>query len=102
MTERGKMPFDEHGRSRFQEFQLVASYFSSHPGLRDMVEELEESEDVYRDAQQDPMKYLRSKGFQIPDGWTIKFSHESPLTVTVCVNGWCLSYTFASLEVSQR
>jgi hypothetical protein len=93
------MPFDEQGRARFQEFQLTAAYVASHPRFRELVEELEESQDVYRDSQQDPMKYLRSKGFELPDGWTVKLSHDSPLMFTVCVNSWCISYT-VSLEVT--
>ena len=93
------MPFDDRGRAHFQEFQLAAAYIASHPRFRELVEELEDSSDVYREAQLDTKKYVQSKGFQLPDEWTVKISHESPLMFTVCVNSWCLTYT-VSLEVT--
>jgi hypothetical protein len=87
------MPFDQHGKERLQDFQLAAAYVAAHPRFRELVEELEDSPDVYRSAAGDPKKHLQSRGFDIPDEWTVKLSHESPLTITVCVNSWCLSYT---------
>jgi hypothetical protein len=93
------MPFDEHGKERLQDFQLAAAYVAAHPKFRELVEELEDSPEVYREAEQDPKKHLRSRGFDIPDDWTVTVSHDSPLTITVCVNSWCLSYT-VSLKVT--
>jgi hypothetical protein len=96
------LPFNEQGRAHFERFQLTAAYIAAHPKLREVVEELEESKEAFDDAQGDPRKYLEIKGLELPDGWTVKVSHDSPLTLTVCVNSWCLSYTFASLEVTHR
>ena len=93
------MPFDERGRQHFQDFQLLATHISSHPRFTELIEELEEDEAIYNDAEKDPRKYLIAKGLELPDYCTVKLSHESPLTFTVCVNSWCLSYT-VSLEVT--
>jgi hypothetical protein len=93
------MPFDEQSRTHFQQFQLTSAHIASHPRFPELVEELEESGDAYENAKVDPKKYFQSKGFELPDEATVTVSHESPLTFTVCVNSWCLSYT-VSLEVT--
>ncbi len=87
------MPFDEQQRAHFQELQLASAYLSCHPRFRELMEELEYSADVYSSAQRDLKTHLRSKGFELPDGWTFKVSHDSPITFTACVNNFCVSYT---------
>ncbi len=95
------MPFDERGRAALEQFQITAAYISSHPRLAEVVEELEDSPDTYNRARQDARNYLQTKGFELPEGWTVRITHDSPITITVCVNGWCLSYTL-SLEVTHE
>jgi len=95
------MPFDEAGRQGIQDLQLVAMHVASHPRFRELVEELEESEELFNEAQKDPKKHLFSRGLELPDGCTVKLSHESPLTIMVCTDAGCVAFTISiSIEVT--
>jgi hypothetical protein len=94
------MSFNGEERAHFQDFQLTATYLSSHPRLREIVEELEDSSEAYDYARRDIKGYFRDKGLQLPDEWKVTVSHDSPITITGCINSWCISYTFSSVTVS--
>jgi hypothetical protein len=95
------MPFDEAGRRQIQDFQIIAAHVASHPRFRELVEELEESEELFNEAQKDPRKHLVSRGLELPEGCTVKLSHESPLTIIVCTDTACVTFSLSiSLEVT--
>jgi hypothetical protein len=85
------MPFNEEGRKQFFEFQQVAAYVVGHPRLRDVLEELEGNEEVFRANEKEPRPYFAERGFDLPESATVSISHNSPVTIVVCVNGHCVS-----------
>ncbi|WP_030245541.1 hypothetical protein [Streptomyces sp. NRRL S-455] len=83
---------------KFQRFQLGAAYLATHPKLPDVVAEMERERQMVDVANKAPREYLKAKGIDLSDEWNISFSHDSPLTITGCVNSWCLSYTFGHFQ----
>ena len=71
--------------------QLAATHVLSHPRLLDVVRELDNDPERFSSANEDPRKYLGEKGFQLPPEWTVRFSKNSPLSMTVCVNDHCIT-----------
>jgi hypothetical protein len=88
------MPFDQNERQRFQRYQRTVAHVASHPRLREVVEELEDDPNTFNNAQGNPKGYLRGKGLDVDDEWTVEVSHDSPLRITICLNGWCGSFTW--------
>jgi hypothetical protein len=54
--------------------------------------EAEESE--LGEAQQDPQGFLTRRRVDIPQGASVTLEAESPLRLTVCINRFCVSWTF--------
>ncbi|MEU1186853.1 hypothetical protein [Streptomyces sp. NPDC005859] len=71
----------------FQDLQLAVTHLVSHPRLLDVVRELDNDPERLSSANEDPREYLGEKGFQLPPEWTVKFAKNSPLSITVCVEG---------------
>ena len=85
------MPFDDDTRARFDQFQRMATSLTGHPRLGEVLEELSDSDDEFERAQRDPKGHLRSKGIELPDEAQVTVKHESTVTVTVCIEGFCVS-----------
>ncbi|MFG3267839.1 hypothetical protein [Streptomyces bobili] len=75
-----------------QDLQLAVAHLVSHPRFFDVASDPER----LSSANEDPREYLNEKGFQLPPEWTVKFSKDSALSMSVCVNGFCMT---VSLEV---
>jgi hypothetical protein len=85
------MPFDDDTRARFDRFQRMATSLAGHPKLGEALEELSDSDEEFDRAQRDPKGHLRSKGIELPDEAQVTLKRESTVTVTVCVDGFCVS-----------
>lgn len=69
---------------------MAITHIVSHPNLRDVVEELDSNpEERVPKANEDTRSFLKTKGFEFPEQWSVKFIHESPLTIQVCINSHC-------------
>jgi hypothetical protein len=83
------MPLNEQQRRRFQEFQTMAAYLTTHPRLPEVVEELEDDikgdRAIFNSANADSKGYLKSKGYELPEEWTISITQRNPITITGCI-----------------
>ena len=85
----------------FRDFQTMAAYIATHPRLQEIVEELEADlkadKTLFNEANKAPKKHLNDRGFDLPDEWTVQITHDSPVSITVCVNSYCVTL---SVEVT--
>ncbi len=80
---------EQQPSSNFREFQTMAAYIATHPRLHEVVEALEADANadktLFNEANKDPKKHLNDRGFDLPEGWTVQITHDSPIALLLCV-----------------
>jgi hypothetical protein len=84
------MPDKDEARTKFLEFQQVATLLLSHPDLFELAKELETNDQVFTTNEKDPAKFFRDNNFMLPENATVKISKNSPLEIAVCINNHCV------------
>lgn len=85
------MPDKDEARTKFLEFQQVATLLLSHPDLFELSKELDTNDQAFTANEKDPAKFFRDNNFILPENATVSISKNSPLSVVVCVNDHCVS-----------